>query len=127
MSSTIVLQGALDANGVPQYFITRTGDLNANYSVTSSTASTNGWTRLMSGILLKWGSSTVNANASTTVNFDTTQVFTSVYCPMICLGGTAGLSVSPLLITGFTTTSLTVNNPTLLSGPLTFYYHVIGN
>jgi hypothetical protein len=49
----------------------------------------NGWTRLPSGILIKWGNFT--ANGATPVAYDATVPFASVYSIMVTPWGTANL------------------------------------
>lgn len=129
MSSTLSLQSGIDANSIPQYYIVRTGDVTADYCVTDAGKATKGWCRLMSGIILKWGSGTVAAGSSGTVTFDTTAPFTNVFSPGVSLAGSVGISIQlvPIVITAFTTTQMTVYSAGLLTGTLTYYYQVIGN
>lgn len=91
---------------------------------TSSGQAATGWTRFPSGILLKWGTGNVNANAAATVNFDTTEPFTTVYNVLVTRQGQAG-DAGALYYQSFTTTSITVYNASN-SGPRVFYYQAIG-
>jgi len=91
---------------------------------TSSGQAATGWTRLPSGILMKWGTGNVNANATAVVNFDATEPFTTVYNVSVTRQGQAGDS-GTLYYQAFTTTSITVYNASN-AGPRVFYYQAIG-
>ena len=55
-------------SGAPELFI-RHASNGAVTEFTSALAAVTGWTRLPSGILLKWGSDQINASGLTTTNF----------------------------------------------------------
>lgn len=66
---------------------------------TGSLQSSNGWSRLPSGILLKWGSATVNRNALTTVTYPTggaIPAFSTVYMVAVNQTFSAGPTLSDL-------------------------------
>jgi hypothetical protein len=66
----LYVKTGLDTN--PQMFIERQSgstDTPVVIEFTGSAKTTNGWTRLPSGILLKWGTSVATANAATAITF----------------------------------------------------------
>lgn len=66
---------------------------------TGSGQSANGWSRLPSGLIIKWGSATVNRNALTTVTFPTggtIPVFSAVYIVSATQSFSAGPTASNL-------------------------------
>lgn len=71
-------------SGIPELFFQRAGGLaNTGYTFTEGTNAAQGWTRLPSGLIMKWGSSTAAINAATAVTFvglgATGPAFTTVY------------------------------------------------
>ena len=94
---------------------------------TSSTQNANGWTRLPSGILLKWGTGTVNANTTAVATFPvaaTVPAFTAVYNVSVTRQGQSG-DAGALYYQAFDTTTITVYNASAATGK-TFYYLAIG-
>ncbi len=68
-------------SGVPQLFMRQQSN-GAEFNFTSSLQATYGWTRLPSGILIKWGNETVpqrNQMATVTYNVGSIPVFTNVF------------------------------------------------
>lgn len=58
-------------SGNPELFFQRPGQAaNTGYTITERTASSPGWTRLPSGILLKWGTQAFTGTPSATVNIN---------------------------------------------------------
>ena len=108
-------------------------------NITSSGQATNGWTRLPSGILLKWGAVpgvTVQSGFTITpqvVNFPVSgsiPVFSSVYNVQVTLGANSSSDYNQaIMMPSFTTTTFTVV-PRQLSGivteTVTVYFFAIG-
>jgi len=92
--------------------------------------STNGWTRLPSGILLKWGTST--ANGSTATNFPTgatIPVFSSVYSAQVSVQDASGTPNTFATLVSISTTAITVygsSRTSTSSTAVTYRYLVIG-
>lgn len=81
------------------------------YEFTSSTAAANGWTRLPSGILIKWGSSATVGGAQT-ISFPvaaSVPVFSSIFQVLISTN-IAGASDTYVLLNSFTVTDVTVTS-----------------
>ena len=96
------------------------------YEFTSAVQNEQGYAILPSGIIFKWGSGTVNANTTATVNFATgagVPTFTTVYNVQVTRQGTTGES-GVLYYESFTTSSITVFNTADASKK--FYYSIIG-
>jgi len=91
---------------------------------TSSGQATTGWTRLPSGILIKWGTGSVNANSSATATFDTTVAFSAIYTVSVSRQGQSGDS-GAMYYQAYTTTNVTVYNASN-NGPRAFTYFAIG-
>ena len=73
-------------SGVPELFFQRQNQAaNTGYSITETTGTTNGWTRLPSGILIKWNSSvSIAGAATTTISVNTVGPdFVAVYTVLI--------------------------------------------
>lgn len=73
---------------------------------TGSLQSANGWTRLPSGILLKWGQGTLNAGQPGTINFPvaaTIPVFTAIYMVQLTPIGGGNPNIAATLATISTT------------------------
>jgi len=85
-----------------------------------------GYTRLPSGLILKWGSSTVNAgSASAATAFDATVEFAPIYMANVSLVGLSGMDKA-LFVQTLTNTHITVYNANANGGTKTFYYFAIG-
>jgi hypothetical protein len=84
-----------------------------------------GYTRLPSGILLKWGSGTVNTNSSATATYDATEAITTIFTGSATLNGGSGMDKA-LFITTLGTASMVVYNANANGGTRTFYYFVMG-
>jgi len=96
------------------------------YEFTSAVKNATGYTMLPSGIILKWGSGTVNANTTAVATFSAAAgvpVFTTVYNAQATRVGSSG-STGVLYVQSFTTTNITVFNTA--DSTKTFYYSVIG-
>ena len=91
----------------------------------------NGWTRLPSGILLKWGSS--NANGSQATNFPTgptIPVFSAVYTAQVTTFDDTAAPNTMATLQGITTTAITVYGSVRVSNSATntrYRYLVIGS
>jgi len=116
----------------PECFIQRQSNGIA-IEFTSATQASNGWSRLPSNILIKWGSS--SGTGSTLVTLPTAAsipVFSNVFQVLVVPyvnGAIADPNVSATLI-GFTTTTITVWTApriTIGSTAVTFNYLIIGN
>ena len=93
---------------------------------TSSVQNEQGYAILPSGIIMKWGSGTVNANTTATVNFATgagVPTYTTVYNAQATREGTTG-DTGVLYVQSFTTSAITVFNTADASKK--FYYSIIG-
>lgn len=103
---------------------------------TSSTQATNGWTRLPSGILIKWGTVSVSRNTLSTVTFPvaaTVPAFTSIFSVTGNQTFSAGPSLGDLntapCIGNFSTTDFEVYsraNGLPNSGVISLVYFAIG-
>jgi len=101
---------------------------------TSSTKAVNGWTRLPSGILMKWGQDTAvtaGAASNTTFTFDTgatIPAFSAVYNAQLTLiNASPPTNVSDAIyINALTTTNMTVRNLNNGVANILCYYFVIG-
>lgn len=96
------------------------------YEFTSSVKNAAGYTMLPSGIILKWGSGTVNANTTAVATFTAAAgvpAFTTVYNAQATRVGSSGCT-GVLYVQSFTTTTITVFNTA--DAAKTFYYTVIG-
>lgn len=87
----------------------------------TSAAWTNpGWTKIPSGILVKWGSFTANGNTNTTINFPvaaSVPVFTDVLNIQLTVSNPASGSPNQVvMLTNNTTTTLTVFLRQLIGG-----------
>lgn len=98
----------------------------STYEFTSAVKNEQGYAILPSGIIFKWGSGSVNANTTATVNFATgagVPTFTTVYNVQVTRQGTSG-ETGVLYYESYTTTSITVFNTADASKK--FFYTVIG-
>lgn len=98
---------------VTELFINR--DAGSPVEFTSSTQATNGWTRLPSGILIKWGTDSATRNTLSTITFPTgatIPAFTSIFSVTGSQTFSAGPSNGDLntapCIGNFTTTTFQV-------------------
>lgn len=94
-------------SGAPELFV-RAQSNGAEYEFTSSVQGTNGWTRLPSGILLKWGQASANGDFGLLFPVAAnTPVFTAIYVvlidPIVNVGGDPNVAVTlkAQLVTGF--------------------------
>lgn len=91
---------------------------------------TNGWTRLPSGILLKWGTGTGSGISST--NFPvagTIPVFSAVYNGLVSVEDTSGTPNTFATLRSISTTAITIfgsSRTSTSSASTTFRYLVIG-
>lgn len=118
-------------SGVAEMFIQREAG-GTVYEFTSSLANQNGWTRLPSGILLKWGFGAANGN--TVILFPvaaTIPVFSNIFTAQITTFDATGADPDEFsFLTALSTTSLTVFGAqrTMVGARATnFYYLAIGN
>ena len=98
----------------------------STYEFTSAEKAETGYTMLPSGIILKWGSGTVNANTTATVNFASgagITAYTTVYNVSVTRQGTTG-ETGVLYYQSYNTTSITVFNTA--DAAKKFFYTVIG-
>lgn len=97
---------------------------------TSRLAATNGWTRLPSGILLKWGTDTKTGND--TVTFPTAAtipVFTAIFQVLLTVEDSSGTPNSFVYLKSISNPSFDVNcvqRTALASSTATFRYLAIG-
>jgi len=110
-------------SGVSELFIRNESDGTVT-EFTSSTQAASGYTRLPSGILLKWGTSVVGADATANIAYESTIEFAAVYNASVTIQGQSG-NAGACYVQSFDTISLTVYNASS-SGGRTFYYFVIG-
>lgn len=103
-----------DVSGSSQLFMRRESN-GVELNFTSSLQASSGWSRLPSGILIKWGSATPTRNTLGTVTYNTgggIPVFTAVYSVMVSQTFGAGPSTGDLNVAvsagNFTTTNFQV-------------------
>lgn len=114
-------------SGTTELFFRRESN-GSSIGFTEANLATTGWTKLPSGLILKWGNGTVGANADATVTFDGVGVaaFTTVYSVNCTInGGTGGLDKG-FYYKSYTTTTLTVYNANANGGNRNFFYMVVG-
>jgi len=91
---------------------------------------TNGWTRLPSGILLKWGTGTGSGISTTSFPVSANiPVFTAVYNALVTVGDSSPTPNTFATLRGFTTTGITIfgsSRTSTSSTKVTFSYLVIG-
>lgn len=118
--------------GVPELYF-RNATNGAEYEFTSYENATNGWARLPSGVLLKWGNA--SANGATAITFPvagTNPVFTAVYSAQVSVNTIGGGNTDPntfVTVNAISTTQLTVfgsARTTVTTTPVNFTYLVIG-
>jgi hypothetical protein len=123
-SSQVSLFSANDSSSNPQLFYGPPSTATA-VNITGSGQATNGWARLPSNILFKWGTITVPVNTLTTVTFPTsgtTPVFASIFYVSACQTFAATPTVSTLnasVSAGNFTTTTFQTWPNTVSAPLT--------
>lgn len=97
---------------------------------TGLSANTNGWTRLPSGILLKWGTGTATGSDSQSFPTGATiPVFTAVYNGLVCIEDTSATPNTFVTLKTITKTQINVfgsSRTTTGSAAVTFRYLVIG-
>ncbi len=119
-------------SGLPEAFFQRQNNGTA-IEFTSSTASQNGWTRLPSGILLKWGQSNGSGSVGVALPVGATiPVFANVFVAGVFPFLNGAVSDPNLMATliGFTTTTVSAwcgPRTTTGSSAVTFNYIIIGN
>lgn len=117
---------------VPELYF-RNATSGAEYEFTSYQPAVDGWTRLPSGILLKWGN--VSANGATVINFPagaTIPSFTAVSSAQVSVNTIGGGNVDPntfVTVNAISTTQLTVYGSSRTAtgaAAVNFTYLVIG-
>lgn len=96
------------------------------YEFTAATKAETGYAILPSGIILKWGSGTVNANTTAVATFAVgagIPVFTTVYNVSVTREGTTG-ETGVLYYESYTTADITVFNTA--DAAKKFFYTIIG-
>lgn len=116
------------------FFIKQTGstapapvNAAAGYEITAAQYATTGWTRLASGILIKWGNVTPSATGTTTVTYPvaaTIPVFQNVYNVQLTSFTTGGGAISPVSMINNGTASFQFANSTTV--PVSVFYYSIG-
>jgi hypothetical protein len=133
-ASQVSLFSANDTFSNPQLFFGPPSTATA-INLTSSGQATNGWARLPSNILVKWGTTNVPVNTLTTVSFPAGSIpaFTSIFYASACQTFAAGPTTSTLNTSvsagNFTATTFQVwpNATTVpLSGTISITYLAIG-
>ena len=109
-------------SGVAELFI-RNESSGTITEFTSSTQAVSGYTRLPSGILIKWGTGNTGSNAATTANFEATIAFNAIYIAVAARQGQAG-DAGPMYVQSFNVNSITVYNAS--ANVRAFYYIAIG-
>jgi hypothetical protein len=117
-------------SGIAELFVKN--ESGSEYEFTSSSAATPGWTRLPSGILLKWGTS--SANGATTITFPTgaaIPAFTSLFTvlltvsePLAVIDVDQAITLRIWTITDFDV--FASNRSTTGAAPVDFEYLAIG-
>lgn len=98
--------------GTPEMFV-QFPSSGTEVNFTESAQATNGWTRLPSGILLKWGTASATQNTDNTITFPvsaTIPVFTAVYSVTVnqtYMGAGGGGNNNALSAGNFTATNFT--------------------
>lgn len=93
---------------------------------TSAVYANPGWTRLPSGILLKWGTFTVALNSTASDNFIVGPgAFTTVLSIQMSFTKVGGSTMDGALMRAFTTTNITIQNISN-NNAVTVYYLVLG-
>lgn len=98
----------------------------STYEFTSAVKNETGYAILPSGIIMKWGSGTVNANTTAVATFATgtgVPEFTTVYNVSVTREGSTGLT-GVLYYQSYTTTNITVFNTA--DDTKKFFYTIIG-
>ncbi len=94
-------------------------------------AADNGWSRLASGILIKWGTGTANGAATTSFPVAATNpVFSTVYSAQVSVEDSSGTPNTYATFQSFNTTGITVfgsSRTSTGSSAVTFRYLVIGD
>jgi hypothetical protein len=131
--NNVALYAKLNAAGSETALFFRKQTNGVIYDFTSSLQNLNGWTRLPSGILLKWGQFNANAGATTTINYPVgagIPVFTAIYnvqCTSLngAGAGTQAPQLTNLLVGSFDIFNRTIGLPVgATNGP--FNYFAIG-
>lgn len=118
-------------SGVPELFFQRNNlGANSGYSISECTANSPGWTRLPSGILLKWqtnisfsGSSSKNVNFSSNPGPAFTNLFTVLITPLSSVNFDHVLAISSVALSNFT---VSVQNGSSAPSTTLFAYLAIG-
>jgi len=93
---------------------------------TSAVYATTGWTRLPSGILLKWGTFSVPLSTTSTSTFIVGPgAFTTVFNIQMSFTKVGGSTMDGALMRAFTTTSITIQNISN-NNAVNVYYLVMG-
>jgi hypothetical protein len=99
--TNVALYSKLNAAATESALFFRKQANGAVIDFTSSLQAQNGWTRLPSGILLKWGTFNANSNATTTIVYPvagTIPVFTAIYNVQVTsLNGAGNANLAPQL------------------------------
>ena len=117
-----------NVTGVPQLFLRRSNN-GTEINLTTSGAATNGWTRLPSGILLKWGTiATTTFNLLETIAFPVAAsipVFSAIYSCQVTVAAAQTDNQVVIMMGLFTVTDVNVFARKLIGGggvtPFTFF------
>lgn len=118
---------AYATTGVNELFVTN--QAGTSTPITASNPNTQGWTYLPSGILLKWGTSTVSGLGNVSLSFG--PAFSAVYSTQLTPVANGGINTNTIIYSaGTTTTQLSVyglsRTSTGTAASTQFYYLVIG-
>ena len=119
-------------SGAPELFFQRAGlAANSGYAITEGLGASPGWTRLPSGIILKWktgnsfgGGSSVTINASSIVGPPLSNIFTILITPISTSLYNNVIAISNITFPSFT---VTAQNGSSVASSTTFSFLVIGN
>ncbi len=121
-------------SGTPQLFMRQQSN-GAEFDFTSSLKAVTGWTRLPSGILMKWGTETgVPINSSSAWTFPTpggTPAFTSIFSVQLTTGPSTNVDHNQtVILNSFTTLGFNIFvrqlTGAVLGNTSTIYYFAIG-
>ena len=123
-ANEVALYSKDNAAGDPALYYRPESD-GTEVEVTASKKAETGCAILPSGIIIKWGKGTVDADSAGTATYDTTITMTTAYSAQITLDGAAGMAL-PFYVTSFDEDDINVLNTNTAGGTRNFYYQVIG-